>query len=74
MILDFLDIFFLLEFAQGQQPRVTLIFFLGGCTYTEISAIRFMAQQDEGNTSFILNMLTNCILVYNIKLSSIKKK
>ncbi|CAG8819650.1 23535_t:CDS:2, partial [Cetraspora pellucida] len=33
--------------VQGQHPRVTLVFFLGGCTYTEISAIRFLAQQDD---------------------------
>ncbi|CAG8793216.1 8957_t:CDS:2, partial [Racocetra persica] len=33
--------------VQGQNPRVTLVFFLGGCTYTEISAIRFLAQQDD---------------------------
>ncbi|CAG8825843.1 24667_t:CDS:2, partial [Cetraspora pellucida] len=32
--------------VQGQHPRVTLVFFLGGCTYMEISAIRFLAQDD----------------------------
>ncbi|CAG8454859.1 10426_t:CDS:10, partial [Paraglomus occultum] len=32
---------------RAQQPRVTLVFFLGGCTYTEISAVRFLNQQDE---------------------------
>ncbi|CAG8794059.1 15117_t:CDS:2, partial [Cetraspora pellucida] len=36
-----------LGMIQGQHPRVTLVFFLGGCTYTEISAIRFLAQQDD---------------------------
>ncbi|CAG8795650.1 9439_t:CDS:2, partial [Cetraspora pellucida] len=32
--------------VQGQHSRVTLAFFLGGCTYAEISAIRFLAQDD----------------------------
>ncbi|KAI8970174.1 Sec1-like protein [Mycotypha africana] len=28
--------------------KTTIIFFLGGCTHTEVSAIRFLAQHDEG--------------------------
>ncbi|CAJ0628002.1 1428_t:CDS:10 [Entrophospora sp. SA101] len=39
---------------QGHQPHVTLIFFLGGCTFTEISAIRFLAQQDEGHREYVI--------------------
>ncbi|CAO3636395.1 unnamed protein product [Cunninghamella blakesleeana] len=31
-----------------QHPKTTVIFFLGGCTHTEVSAIRFLAQHDEG--------------------------
>ncbi|CAO3613436.1 unnamed protein product [Cunninghamella echinulata] len=31
-----------------QHSKTTVIFFLGGCTHTEISAIRFIAQHDEG--------------------------
>lgn len=34
---------------QGvHQPRTTLVFFLGGCTYTEVAALRFLGQQEEG--------------------------
>ncbi|KAF7727274.1 hypothetical protein EC973_007790 [Apophysomyces ossiformis] len=31
-----------------QHSKTTIIFFLGGCTHTEVSAIRFLAQRDEG--------------------------
>ncbi|KAI8342285.1 Sec1-like protein [Chlamydoabsidia padenii] len=30
-----------------QHTKTTVIFFLGGCTHTEVSAIRFLAQHDE---------------------------
>ncbi|KAI7853803.1 Sec1-like protein [Circinella umbellata] len=30
-----------------QHTKTTVIFFLGGCTFTEVSAIRFLAQHDE---------------------------
>lgn len=33
-------------------PRTTLVFFLGGCTYTEINALRWMSQQ--GGRRFIV--------------------
>ncbi|ORX56806.1 Sec1-like protein [Hesseltinella vesiculosa] len=32
----------------SQQPKTTVVFYLGGCTHTEISALRFLAQHDEG--------------------------
>ncbi|RHZ50271.1 hypothetical protein Glove_502g6 [Diversispora epigaea] len=57
---------------QGQQPRVTLIFFLGGCTYTEISAIRFLAQQDDGQREFVI--ATTQITNGNSLLNSIMQK
>ncbi|KAG0763593.1 hypothetical protein G6F57_004678 [Rhizopus arrhizus] len=31
-----------------QHGKTTIVFFLGGCTHTEVSAIRFLAQHDEG--------------------------
>ena len=31
------------------DQKVTLVFFLGGVTYAEIAALRFLAQQDDGN-------------------------
>ncbi|ORX89440.1 vacuolar protein sorting-associated protein 33A [Basidiobolus meristosporus CBS 931.73] len=33
---------------KSGQPRISIVLFLGGCTYTEISAIRFLSQQEEG--------------------------
>ncbi|CAG8463106.1 18575_t:CDS:10 [Acaulospora morrowiae] len=56
----------------GQQPHVTLIFFLGGCTYTEISAIRFLAQQDESHREFVI--ATTQIINGNSLLNSIIQK
>ena len=39
-----------------QHTKTTVIFFLGGCTFTEVSAIRFLAQHDESKLfSFILH-------------------
>lgn len=34
---------------DGQnQKKVTIVFFLGGVTFTEISALRFVGKQEEG--------------------------
>jgi len=56
----------------GQQPRVTLVFFLGGCTYTEVAAIRFLAQQDEGQREYII--ATTQLINGNSLLKSIIQK
>lgn len=37
-----------------QHGKTTVIFFLGGCTFTEVSAIRFLAQHDESKFFFSL--------------------
>jgi hypothetical protein len=42
------------EMSQTDIPRVILVFFLGGCTFAEISALRFLAQQDENNVEFLI--------------------
>lgn len=34
--------------AQSER-KVTVVFFLGGCTFTEISALRFIGKKEEGN-------------------------
>ena len=36
------------------DQRVILVFFLGGCTFSEISALRFLSQQDDINADFIV--------------------
>lgn len=33
--------------SSGEEARVILVFFVGGCTYAEIAALRFMAQQED---------------------------
>ncbi|CAI9744345.1 sorting-associated 33A-like isoform X2 [Octopus vulgaris] len=35
--------------TSNHSQKVTLVFFLGGITYAEIAALRFLAQQDDGN-------------------------
>ncbi|TPX34829.1 hypothetical protein SmJEL517_g02554 [Synchytrium microbalum] len=36
------------------NTRLTLVVFLGGCTFTEISALRFLGQQLEGQREFVI--------------------
>jgi hypothetical protein len=42
------------EMSQSDIPRVVLVFFAGGCTFAEISALRFLSQQDENNVEFVI--------------------
>lgn len=42
------------EISQSDIPRTILVFFVGGCTFAEISALRFLSQQDEHNVEFIV--------------------
>lgn len=42
------------EMSQSDVPRVILVFFVGGCTFAEISALRFLSQQDENNVEFVI--------------------
>ncbi|XP_054730384.1 vacuolar protein sorting-associated protein 33A [Anastrepha obliqua] len=35
-------------------PRVIMIFFIGGCTFAEIAALRFLSQQEDNNVEFII--------------------
>ncbi|KAF4532459.1 hypothetical protein B566_EDAN003034 [Ephemera danica] len=37
-----------------ESNRVVLIFFIGGCTFAEISALRFLAQQEEVPVEFVV--------------------
>ncbi|WAR01544.1 VP33A-like protein [Mya arenaria] len=36
------------------DQKVTLVFFLGGVTFAEIAALRFLAQQDDGGTDYVI--------------------
>lgn len=40
--------------SSTTDQKVTLIFFLGGVTYAEIAALRFLAQQDDGGTDYAI--------------------
>lgn len=42
------------EISQSDTPKVILVFFLGGCTFAEISALRFLAKQEENNVEFVI--------------------
>jgi hypothetical protein len=33
--------------SQALEQKTTLVFFIGGCTYAEISALRFLSQAEE---------------------------
>lgn len=36
------------------MPRVILVYFIGGCTLAEISALRFLSQQEDSNVEFVI--------------------
>lgn len=42
------------EISQSDSPKVILVFFLGGCTYAEISALRFLSHQEDNNVEFVI--------------------
>lgn len=42
------------EISQSDTPKVILVFFLGGCTYAEISALRFLSRQEDNNVEFVI--------------------
>uniref|UniRef100_A0A452IP18 Vacuolar protein sorting-associated protein 33A n=1 Tax=Gopherus agassizii TaxID=38772 RepID=A0A452IP18_9SAUR len=39
---------------QQGENRVTLVFFLGGVTYAEIAALRFLSQMEDGGTEYVI--------------------
>lgn len=40
--------------SSSETTKVVLVFFLGGCTYTEISALRALSQQVDSNVDFVI--------------------
>ncbi|XP_071447108.1 vacuolar protein sorting-associated protein 33A-like isoform X2 [Hetaerina americana] len=46
--------------SQGENPKVILVFFLGGCTFAEISALRFLSQQEDSSVEFVI-VTTNLV-------------
>ncbi|XP_044631875.1 vacuolar protein sorting-associated protein 33A isoform X1 [Equus asinus] len=39
---------------QPGENRITLIFFLGGVTFAEIAALRFLSQLEDGGTEYVI--------------------
>ncbi|KAG6932954.1 VPS33A, CORVET/HOPS core subunit [Chelydra serpentina] len=39
---------------QQGENRITLVFFLGGVTYAEIAALRFLSQMEDGGTEYVI--------------------
>lgn len=39
---------------QPGENRVTLVFFLGGVTFAEIAALRFLSQLEDGGTEYVI--------------------
>ncbi|XP_053557731.1 vacuolar protein sorting-associated protein 33A [Bombina bombina] len=44
----------LLKKRQQEEKKVMLIFFLGGVTFAEIAALRFLSQMEEATTEYII--------------------
>lgn len=42
------------EDPAADRPKVTLVVFVGGCTFAEISALRFLSQQEDANTEYLV--------------------
>ena len=41
--------------SSGDGPsKITLVYFIGGCTHAEVSALRFLAQQENAPTDFVI--------------------
>lgn len=40
--------------SSSEDTKLVLVFFVGGCTFAEISALRFLSQQEENNFEFIV--------------------
>lgn len=40
--------------SSSEEVKTVLVFFIGGCTFAEISALRFLSQQEENNCEFII--------------------
>ncbi|XP_076434715.1 vacuolar protein sorting-associated protein 33A-like [Babylonia areolata] len=40
--------------SSSGEPKLTLVYFLGGVTFAEIAALRFLAQQDDGGTDYVV--------------------
>ncbi|KAG7196607.1 hypothetical protein KM043_013095 [Ampulex compressa] len=42
------------EDSNSEPPKLVMVFFIGGCTFAEISALRFLSQQEDLNVEFVV--------------------
>lgn len=40
--------------AGNEEPRTLMVFFIGGCTFAEISSLRFLVRHEEANADIIV--------------------
>lgn len=59
------------ELSQSDMPRMILVFFIGGCTFAEVAALRFLAHDDQ-NVDFLI--ATTKIINKNSFLNSLMEK
>ncbi|RKP07426.1 Sec1-like protein [Thamnocephalis sphaerospora] len=55
-----------------RDARTTVVLFLGGCTFTEVSAIRFHAQKEQANRNYLI--LTTQMINGNTLMQSLLEK
>lgn len=57
------------ELSALECPRCILVFFVGGCTLAEISALRFLQKQEDNNVEFVIvttNIINKTTVIKNI--------
>ncbi|KAL5275501.1 VPS33A family protein [Megaselia abdita] len=57
------------ELSALECPRCILVFFVGGCTLAEISALRFLQKQEDNNVEFVIvttNIINKNTVIKNI--------
>jgi vacuolar protein sorting-associated protein 33A len=50
---------YILSGSSRGKTTTTVVFFLGGCTYTEIAALRWVSRQNQGTLVVLFSRLTN---------------
>jgi len=56
----------------GTQPKVVLVFFVGGVTMAEVAALRFLSQQEDSTTEYLVattNVITGQNFIESLSVS-----
>uniref|UniRef100_A0A146M4U8 Vacuolar protein sorting-associated protein 33A n=1 Tax=Lygus hesperus TaxID=30085 RepID=A0A146M4U8_LYGHE len=59
--------------SLNENPKVFLVFFLGGCTFSEIAALRFLASQEDPNNNVEFVIATTKLINGTTFLQSLSK-